>query len=105
MHRLWDSDLIEWNTSSEKVWLDELAELDTPEARAITSRGTVEEWATESLTAARGAYVVPTTGQRIKRGEKLAKAYFDANLPIVRRRLYQGGIRLAMVLNQAFPEN
>ena len=105
MHRLWDSDLIEWNTRSEDVWLAELAELDTPEARAMAMRGTVEEWATESLTAARGAYLVPTTGQRIKPGEKLAKAYFDANLPVVRRRLCQAGLRLAWVLNQAFAEN
>ena len=29
MHRLWDSDLIEWNTRSEDVWL---TELDSPEA-------------------------------------------------------------------------
>jgi len=103
MHRLWDSDLIEWNTRSEDVWFDELAAPDTPENRAITSRGTVEDWATESLTAARGAYLVPTTGHRIKPGEKLAKAYFDANLPIVRQRLYQGGLRLAMVLNETWP--
>jgi hypothetical protein len=59
MHRLWDSDLIEWNTRSEDVWLAELAELDSPEARAMTSRGTVEEWATESLTAAWAA--IPAT--------------------------------------------
>ena len=56
------------------------------------------------LTAARGAYLVPTTGQRIKPGEKLAKAYFEAKLPTVRWRLYRGGIRLAMVLNEAFAE-
>jgi hypothetical protein len=97
--------MIEWNTRSEDVWLDELAELDTPEARAAAMKGTVEEWATESLTAARGAYLAPATGLRIKPGEKLAKAYFDANLPVVRRRLYQGGIRLAMVLNELWPAN
>jgi hypothetical protein len=28
-----------------------------------------------------------------------------ANLPTVRRRPYQSGVRLAMVLNQAFSEN
>jgi hypothetical protein len=30
-------------------------------------------------------------------------AYQEANLPVVRRRLYLGGVRLAMVLNEAFP--
>jgi hypothetical protein len=28
-----------------------------------------------------------------------------ANLPVVRCRLYQGGVRLAKVLNDAFPED
>jgi len=37
------------------------------------------------------------------RGRSGGHVYFDANLPIVPRRLYQGGIRLAMVLNEAFP--
>ena len=52
-----------------------------------------------SLLAARGAYKVPETGERIKSGQKLSDAYLNANLPIVRRRLYQAGVRLAMVLN------
>jgi len=103
MHRLWDSDLIEWNTRSEDVWVTELAEVDTPEARAVAMKGKVEEWATESLMAARGAYLVPKTGQRIKTGEKLSREYFDANLPIVRRRLYRAWIRLAVVLNETWP--
>ena len=69
----------------------------------MAMKGTVVEGATESLKAARQAYQVRETGKRIMPGEKLAKAYFDANLPVVRRRLYQGGIRLATVLNEAFP--
>ena len=31
-------------------------------------------------------------------------AYLEANLPVVRRRLYQGAVRLAMVLNDVFDE-
>jgi hypothetical protein len=42
---------------------------------------------------------------RIKPGTKLADAYQEANLPVVRRRLYQAGIRLAMVLNEVWPES
>jgi hypothetical protein len=41
---------------------------------------------------------------RIKPGAKLANAYQEASLPVVRRRLYQGVVRLAIVLNKAFPE-
>ena len=37
---------------------------------------------------------------RIKPGTKLGAAYQDANLPVVKRRLYQAGVGLAMVLNE-----
>jgi hypothetical protein len=64
----------------------------------------IKNWATESLLAAREASKVPETGERIKSGHKLADAYLNANVPVVRRRLYQAGMRLAMALNEAFPE-
>ena len=57
-----------------------------------------------ALLAARQAYLGPETGQRLKAGQKLGGAYLEANLPVVRRRLYQGGVRLAIVLNSAFLE-
>jgi hypothetical protein len=71
MHHVWDSDLIQWNTRSEDVWLAELKAMDTPEARQEAMKGTVEEWATEGLLAARRAYQEPTSGRRIKSGQKL----------------------------------
>jgi S1/P1 Nuclease len=104
MHRLWDSDMIERTSKDEQFWLTDLAALDTPEARDAAMKGTVEDWATESLLAARQAYQVPETGMRMNSGQKLGDAYLDANLPVVRRRLCQAGVRLAMVLNEAFPE-
>jgi hypothetical protein len=66
--------------------------------------GTVEGWATESLLAAREAYLIPGTDKRLKSGQKLGKEYFDKHLPVVRQRLCQAALRLAMVLNEAFPE-
>jgi hypothetical protein len=60
--------------------------------------------ATESPLVARQAYQEPVTGKRIKPRAKLGDAYQEANLPLARRRLYQAGARLAMVLNGAFPE-
>ena len=65
-------------------------------------KGTVEDWATESILAARQAYQVPETGMRLKSGQKLGDAYLQAKLPTVRRRLYQGSVRLALVLNEVF---
>jgi hypothetical protein len=104
MHRLWDSQIIEHVSDKEDFWLTDLTVLDTAENRAAGIRGTIEDWATESLLAARQAYQVPETGQRLKPGQKLADAYQTASLPVVRRRLYQGGVRLAMVLNEVFPD-
>jgi hypothetical protein len=102
MHSLWDSGMIEYVCGSEDCWLKDLAELDTPPARAAAMTGTIEDWATESVLASRQAYVVPETGKRLKSGQKLTDAYFDANLPVLRQRLYRASVRLAMVLNQMF---
>jgi len=66
--------------------------------------GAVEDWATESLSAAREAYLIPGTGKRLKSGQKLGEEYQAKHLPVVRRRLCQAGLRLAMVLNEAFRE-
>jgi hypothetical protein len=104
MHRLWDTDLIEWNTKSEDIWLKEIRDLGTPQAAQDVRGGTVEDWATESLLAARKAYQVPGTGQRIKPGQKLAREYFDQNLPVVRERMYRAAVMLADVLNEVFAE-
>jgi hypothetical protein len=98
---VWDSDIIEWNTRSEDIWLEELAELDAAENRKAWMAGTVEDWATESLVAARKAYLIPGTEERIESGQKLGKEYYDKHVPVVRRRLCQAGLRLAMVLNEA----
>jgi hypothetical protein len=104
MHRLWDSDMIERAGDDEDFWLVDLAEFDTPANRAAAMQGIAEDWATESLVAARAAYLVPETSKRLKSGQKLSDAYVTANMPIVRQRLYQAGIRLARVLNEAFAE-
>jgi hypothetical protein len=63
--------------------------------------GTVEDWATESLLAARAAYQVPGTDKRVKSGQKLGDDYQAVHLPVVRKRLAQAGMRLAWVLNVA----
>jgi hypothetical protein len=81
-----------------------LGVLDAPENRTAWMSGTPEDWATESLLAAREAYQDPQTGKRIKSGTKLGDAYQAKNLPVARQRLAQAGMRLAWVLNEAFAE-
>jgi hypothetical protein len=104
MHALWDTLMIERVSKSEDAWLNDLAALDTAENRTEWIKGTVEDWATESLLAAREAYQDPATGLRLKAGTKLADVYQKKSLPVVRRRLSQAGVRLAMVLNEALAE-
>jgi nuclease S1 len=102
MHALWDTGMIERVSRSEDVWLKELAGLATPESTVNASRGSVEDWATESLLAAREAYQDVARGVRIKPGAKLGCAYLEKNLPVARQRMYRAGVRLADVLNEAF---
>ena len=103
LHRVWDVGIIDRAGRGEAGWLDDLIAMDTPEARLEAQRGSVEDWATESLLASREAYRDPKTGQRMKSGVKLGNDYQAKSLPVAKRRLYQAGMRLAMVLNEAFP--
>jgi hypothetical protein len=103
LHRVWDSDMFERTERGADAWLADLVAMDTPENRAKAIPGSMEDWATESLLGARGAYQDPATGKKIRPGQRLADAYQEANLPVVRRRIHQGGIRLASVLNEVWP--
>ncbi|MDG3002228.1 S1/P1 nuclease [Paludisphaera mucosa] len=99
MHRVWDSGIIEQGGGNEDSWLAKMATEGDAETAA---GGTVEDWATESLLAARAAYLAPGSSERIKSGRKLSDAYLEANLPVVRRQLFRAGVRLARVLNETF---
>ena len=85
----------------EDGWLADLIAMDTDEARSAAMNGTVEDWATESLMAARQAYQDPATGRGSSRAHELGDAYQEANLPVTKRRLYRAAARLAWVLNEA----
>ncbi len=97
--------MIERVSKNEDYWIKELTVLPSLQSWGTTTEGTVEDWATESLLAARQAYLVPGTDQRLKSGQKLGDAYVDANMPVVRQRLYRESVRLAMVLNEAFSDD
>jgi hypothetical protein len=40
----------------------------------------------------------------LKSGAKLSDAYQGRSLPVARQQLYQSGVRMAMVFNEAFAE-
>ncbi len=64
-------------------------------------RGPPEDWATESLEAARIAYRLPS-GQLVRPGTRLGDDYCEMALPIIQQQLGQAGVRLAWVLNGVF---
>jgi nuclease S1 len=102
MHSLWDGGMLARMSNEEDYWLNELTVLPSSQTPDTTAEGTVEDWATESLLAAREAYVDPVTGQRIKSGAKLGLDYHNKNLPVAKERMYRAGIRLSKVLNDCF---
>ncbi len=104
MHSLWDGGIIARISTSEDYWLKELTVLPSSQSQDTTAEGTIEDWETECLLAAREAYQDLTTKQRIKPSAKLGDAYLEKCLPVVRQRLYQARARLAKVPNEAFPK-
>ncbi len=97
MHRVGDSGIIDRAGNTEDFWLADLNQLDTAENRTAWMASTVEDWATESLSAAREAYLIPGTDKRLRSGQKLGEEYQAKHLPIVHRRLCQPRLRLSSV--------
>ena len=102
LHRVWDSEIIEKHSTDEARWLSELESTATPEKAATWSKGTVEDWATESLYDAKLAYLLPGNSNFITPGTNLGEKYFRFALPVVQLRLAQSGVRLAATLNAIF---
>jgi nuclease S1 len=103
LHRLWDTDIINAIKGNDRDWVERLNALITPKNVEEWSRGDVEEWATESLQAARRAYYYPEGArQPLASGSRVGEDYETFARPIIERRLAQAGVRLANELNAAF---
>lgn len=93
LHRVWDSDMID----DTKLSYTELAEsLVEPDAVTLKNWRTksVRDWADESISYRKQVYAIGDGN--------LGYRYAYKNMPIVRERLLQAGIRLAEVLNQIY---
>jgi|WetSurMetagenome_2_1015567.scaffolds.fasta_scaffold218264_2 nuclease S1 len=102
LHRVWDSQIIEHKSGSEQEWLRKIGSQATPKNVAEWSRGTPEDWATESLQAAKEAYCLPGTRTLMKSGTKLNDDYCRMALPIIERQLAKAAVRMAFVLDGIF---
>lgn len=103
LHRVWDSGVIEHRHWSDGRWVKHVEEQITATNLRAWSSGTVEDWATESLQAAKRAYDPTGRGRPLAKGAALGQDYESFALPIITQRLAQAGIRLANELNAIFP--
>ncbi|MCW8125989.1 S1/P1 nuclease [Microbulbifer halophilus] len=97
LHWLWDSKLPAGFIGDWRIYAEEAAEEITPEQRAAWRSGTVEDWAAESHELAhRYAY----TDRKA-----LGEDYYLRNRDRAARRLHQGGVRAALLIEQALDGN
>jgi nuclease S1 len=102
LHRVWDTQVMDRHTKNEKVWLWDFDFVANPKAVAQWSKGTPEDWATESLMIAKEAYRIPGGGKRLQPGARLGNDYYRFALPVIRTQLAKAGVRIAFVLNAIF---
>ena len=102
LHQVWDVRVMERHSTDETIWLRDLNALATPQMTAAWSKGSVEDWATESLAEAKLAYCLPRTQKLIPSGTKLGEDYCRFALPIIQQRLAQSAVRLATTINRTF---
>jgi nuclease S1 len=102
LHRVWDSQIIERYTTDERELLGDLKGITTPASAAEWLKGTPEDWATESLRAAKEAYCLPGTQNAIQSVATLGDDYGSVALTIIQRQLAKAGSRVACTLNEVF---
>jgi hypothetical protein len=103
LHRVWDSDLLRHLGGDDRAWVHRATSLLTPGNVEAWSATHVEDWADESLAAAKTAYRWPASGARpIGAGAELGDDYATMADPILRERLAKAGLRLADELNAIF---
>jgi hypothetical protein len=102
LHRVWDYQIMERHTKNEQVWLWDLTFQANPRMVEEWSKGTPEDWATESLILAKSARCFPGSATLMKSGARIGNEYCRAALPVIQKQLAKAAIRTAWVLNQIF---
>ena len=95
LHRVWDSEMINGYQMSYSELADNLPIYTTAEQNDIVNT-TVLDWMHESQSHAKQIY------GSVEQDERLSYAYQQKHFPLVRDRLYKGGLRLAKLLNDIF---
>ena len=95
LHRVWDSEMINGYQMSYSELADNLP-IYTPAEQNDIVNTTVLDWMHESQSHAKQIY------GSVEQDERLSYAYQQKHFPLVRDRLYKGGLRLAKLLNDIF---
>ena len=102
LHRVWDYQIMENHTKNKQVWMWDLTFRANPRMVAEWSKGTPEDWATESLFLAKSVRRLPGSKAPIKQGTNIGADYCRAALPVIQKQLAKASIRTAWVLNHIF---
>lgn len=95
LHRVWDSDMIEFFNMSYTELARNTKHLSKAQIKNIQS-GSILDWTYESQELAKKVYT------SAKADEKLSYRYSYDHFPLVRSQLQKSGIRLAKILNDIF---
>ena len=98
LHRVWDSEMINGYQMSYSELAHNLPTYTQVEQGDIVN-STVLDWLHESQSHAKQIY------GSVEQDERLSYAYQQKYFPLVRERLYRGGLRLAKLLNDIFDTN
>jgi hypothetical protein len=104
LHKLWDSDLIHRIGGDDRAWTVRVERDITPQTIQEWSKGSVDDWANETLQAAKLAYrPLDDAPKVLPRGVKLDDAYVKRAEPILKEQMARASVRLANELNAIFP--
>lgn len=95
IHRVWDSDMIDFYQMSYTELAHNTDDLDKNEVKAI-QQGNLLDWVYESREIAEDLY------SGVNSGDKLGYKYMYEHMPTVLHQLQKGGLRLAKVLNDIY---
>ncbi len=103
LHRVWDSDLIHKVGGNDRAWVDRIERVITPESVKVWSKGSVDDWADESLQVAKLAYRDPAGSPGpFASGKVLGESYVRRMEPLLIEQMARASVRLADELNAIF---
>jgi nuclease S1 len=102
LHKVWDSQIIDRHTQNENVWVWDLTFVANPERVAEWSKGSPEEWASESLILSKTIRRVPGSSASLRPGARIGSEYCRVSRPVIQQQLARAGIRTAWMLNRIF---